>query len=209
MCRPLVHVLLIHAFKTNYIIISITFYLFQLFTIYSAVSIIYNIKIVGRHPGIFTINAIILALVNALGYYLWEIVKSAYKQIKEENKNVQPAGNYQMNTYEKSPPAQYNHHVWICKVICFSDWNSLKNSWRIPLYSSFIITVWYINMLKRRWQSLGKTKEFFCFPVGKSRSPHLCFVALFLYIIILPKRKQIKQFSYLNIWKCSSILLLA
>jgi len=53
----------------------------------------------------------ILALANALGYYLWDIVKSAYKQIKEENENVQPAGNYQMNTYEKSPPAQYNHHV--------------------------------------------------------------------------------------------------
>ena len=69
-------------------------------------------------------------------------------------------------------------------------------------FHSFIIPVWYINMLKRRWQSLGKTKEFFCFPVGKSRSPHLCFVPLFLYIIILPKRKQIKQFSYLNIWKC-------
>ena len=144
----------------------------------------------------------ILALINALLYYLWDIVKSAYKQIKEENENVQPAGNFKMNTYEKSPPAQYNHHVWICKVICFSDWNSLKNSWRIPLYS-FIIPVWYINMLKRRWQSLGKTKEFFCFPVGKSRSPHLCFVALFLHIIILPiKGKQIKQFSYLNIWKC-------
>ena len=54
---------------------------------------------------------IILALVNTLGYYLWDIVKSAYKQIKEENENVQPAGNYMMNTYEKSPPAQYNHRV--------------------------------------------------------------------------------------------------
>ena len=53
----------------------------------------------------------ILALANALGYYLWDIVKSAYKQIKEENENVQPPGNYKMNTYEKSPPAQYNHHV--------------------------------------------------------------------------------------------------
>ena len=57
------------------------------------------------------IYAIILAVLNALGYYLWDIVKSAYKQIKEENENVQPAGNYMMNTYEKSPPAQYNHHV--------------------------------------------------------------------------------------------------
>ena len=171
------------------------------------------IPLANRYLGSLIITAIILALVNALGYYLWEIVRSAYKQIKEENKNVQPAGNYQMNTYEtgnyqmntyeKSPPAQYNHHVWICKVICFSDWNSLKNSWRIPLYS-FIIPVWYINMLKRRWQSLGKIKEFFCFPVGKSRSPHLCFVALFLYIIILPKRKQIKQFSCSNIWKCTA-----
>ena len=51
------------------------------------------------------------AVLNALGYYLWDIVKSAYKQIKEENENVQPAGNYMMNTYEKSPPGQYNHRV--------------------------------------------------------------------------------------------------
>jgi len=60
---------------------------------------------------LIVIYAIILAVINALGYYLWDIVKSAYKQIKEENENVQPAGNYMMNTYEKSPPAQYNHHV--------------------------------------------------------------------------------------------------
>ena len=59
------------------------------------------------------IYVIILAVLNALGYYFWDIVKSAYKQIKEENENVQPAGNYRMNTYEKSktPSAQYNHHV--------------------------------------------------------------------------------------------------
>ena len=60
---------------------------------------------------LIVIYAIILAVLNALGYYLWDIVKSAYKQIKEENENVQPAGNYLMNTYEKSPPAQYNNHV--------------------------------------------------------------------------------------------------
>ena len=47
------------------------------------------------------IYVIILAVLNALGYYLWDIVKSAYKQIKEENENVQPAGNYMMNTYGK------------------------------------------------------------------------------------------------------------
>merc|ERR1711971_428495 len=60
---------------------------------------------------LIVIYAIILAVLNALGYYLWDIVKSAYKQIKEENENVQPAGNYMMNTYEKSSPAQYNHRV--------------------------------------------------------------------------------------------------
>ena len=35
------------------------------------------------------IYAIILALINAIGYYIWEIVKSAYKQIKEEKENIQ------------------------------------------------------------------------------------------------------------------------
>ena len=28
-------------------------------------------------------------MVNAIGYYIWDIVKSAYKQIKEENENIQ------------------------------------------------------------------------------------------------------------------------
>jgi len=72
----------------------------------------------GRHQNLnqgdvilIVIYAIFLAVLNALGYYLWDIVKSAYKQIKEENENVQPAGNYRMNTYEKSSPAQYNHRV--------------------------------------------------------------------------------------------------
>ena len=38
---------------------------------------------------VIVIYALILALVNALGYYFWDIVKSAYKQIKEENENIQ------------------------------------------------------------------------------------------------------------------------
>jgi len=80
-----------------------------IFTIYSAAVI--RLMAVGRF-GPVAIGAVFLVFpANALGYYLWDIVKSAYKQIKEENENVQPAGNYQMNTYEKSPPAQYNHHV--------------------------------------------------------------------------------------------------
>ena len=57
------------------------------------------------------IYVIILASLNALGYYLWDIVLQAYKHIKEENENVQPAGYFTMNTYEKSTPAQYNHRV--------------------------------------------------------------------------------------------------
>ena len=68
-------------------------------------------RVGGSAIGVVILYAAILALANALCYYLWDIVKSAYKQIKEENENVQPAGNYMMNTYEKSPPAQYNHHV--------------------------------------------------------------------------------------------------
>jgi len=89
--------------------------LLVLFTIYSAVAIILLLVAVGQQGGSgigwLLLFAAILAPPNALGYYLWDIVKSAYKQIKEENENVQPAGNYMMNTYEKSPPAQYNHHV--------------------------------------------------------------------------------------------------
>ena len=38
---------------------------------------------------VIVIYALLLALANALGYYFWDIVKSAYKQIKEENENIQ------------------------------------------------------------------------------------------------------------------------
>ena len=71
------------------------------------------LSVIGRirNTGIMVFYMFILALFNALLYYLWDIVKSAYKQIKEENENVQPAGNYMMNTYGKSEPPQYNHHV--------------------------------------------------------------------------------------------------
>lgn len=54
------------------------------------------------------ILAVILAVSNALLYYIWDIVKSAYKQIKEENRTNQHA--YEMtarNTYEQKPPAYY------------------------------------------------------------------------------------------------------
>ena len=73
---------------------------FQLFSIYSAAVIITLLGVIGqlRDPSTYVSLIIILALVNTLRYYLWDIVKSAYKQIKGENENVQPAGNYMMNT---------------------------------------------------------------------------------------------------------------
>ena len=49
-----------------------------------------------------------LSIANAIGYYIWDIVKSAYKQIKEENRTNQHAIPYAMttmNTYEQKPPA--------------------------------------------------------------------------------------------------------
>jgi len=99
--------------------------LLVIFTIYSAAAIIILLSAVGQFSnygqfgghvrgvtiGVLIYTITIFALANALGYYLWDIVKSAYKQIKEENENIQPAGNYMMNTYGKSEPAHYNHHV--------------------------------------------------------------------------------------------------
>ena len=98
---------------------------FQIFTIYSAAAIIILLSAVGQFSnygqfgghvrgvtiGVLIYTITIFALANAIGYYLWDIVKSAYKQIKEENENIHPAGNYMMNTYGKSEPPQYNHHV--------------------------------------------------------------------------------------------------
>ena len=37
-------------------------------------------------PGIVVMFVIFVAL-NAFGYYLWDIVRSAYKKVKEEDKN--------------------------------------------------------------------------------------------------------------------------
>jgi len=68
---------------------------------------IQDIQSQGTTVGLI-ILAVILAISNALGYYIWDIVKSAYKQIKVENRTNQHA--YEMtarNTYEQKPPAYY------------------------------------------------------------------------------------------------------
>ena len=57
---------------------------------------------------VIVVYAIGLAIANALAYYIWDIVKSAYRQIKEENQMNQHAIPYEMtsrNTYEQKPPA--------------------------------------------------------------------------------------------------------
>jgi len=57
---------------------------------------------------VIVVYAIGLAIANALAYYIWDIVKSAYKQIKEENQMNQHAIPYEMtsrNTYEQKPQA--------------------------------------------------------------------------------------------------------
>ena len=35
------------------------------------------------------IEIVMRAMVNAIGYYIWDIVKSAYREIKEANENIQ------------------------------------------------------------------------------------------------------------------------
>lgn len=62
----------------------------------------------GVAIAVVVIYSIALAIANALAYYIWDIVKSAYKQIKEENRTNQHAIPYEMtsrNTYEQKPPA--------------------------------------------------------------------------------------------------------
>ena len=56
----------------------------------------------------FIVTSIGLGLVNALAYYVWDIFKSAYKEIKEENLQVFQSAPYEMTsrtTYEHKPPA--------------------------------------------------------------------------------------------------------
>jgi len=62
----------------------------------------------GVAIAVLVIYAISLSIANALAYYIWDIVKSAYKQIKEENRTNQHAIPYEMtsrHTYEQKPPA--------------------------------------------------------------------------------------------------------
>ena len=81
---------------------------FQLGTIYSIFIVVTLVK-VFRFDEILIIYVVALALFNALGYYVWDIVKSAYKQIKNENENNQSHGNYAMQSYEKPPPYNYSY----------------------------------------------------------------------------------------------------
>jgi len=49
-----------------------------------------------------------LAVWNGLGYYIWDIVKSAYKQIKEENQANQHAiPCWMMNNHDQKPPSYH------------------------------------------------------------------------------------------------------
>ena len=49
-----------------------------------------------RISSAFTIIiTLMLAVPNALGYYLWDVVNSAYKKIKEENSNINKVPKYQ------------------------------------------------------------------------------------------------------------------
>merc|ERR1712156_906115 len=52
----------------------------------------------GVAIAVLVIYAISLSIANALGYYIWDIVKSAYKQIKEENRTNQHAIPYEMTS---------------------------------------------------------------------------------------------------------------
>ena len=63
--------------------------------------------------GVVIISAIIYGLVSAFSFYIWDVVKSAYKQIKEENESNQLAYPNQMpmkTTLEQTPP-KYNNQV--------------------------------------------------------------------------------------------------
>ena len=70
--------------------------LFQLFSIFSLASIILNIAayhdvIVNQEFPKYALLGIVVMFVtfaglNAFGYYLWDIVRSAYKKVNEENK---------------------------------------------------------------------------------------------------------------------------
>ena len=103
--------------------------------------------------------------------------------------------------------AKVRHSNLLFRLEFFEEFcNLIITVWcidRFTFVNIFMFNIYILSLCQKKiWQSLGNTKELFCFPVGKSRLPHLWSVALFLYVIILPKRKQIKYFSYLNIWKC-------
>jgi len=61
---------------------------------------------------VMAVSTVIIGLANALGYYIWDIVRSAYKQIKEENQTNQHAIPFQipkMNTTTTTRPDYYTY----------------------------------------------------------------------------------------------------
>jgi hypothetical protein len=100
--------------------------------------------------------------------------------------------------------AKVRHSNLLFRLEFFEEFcNLIITVWcidRFTFVNIFMFNIYILSLCQKKiWQSLGNTKELFCFPVGKSRLPHLWSVALFLYIIILPKRKQIKYFYIMYI----------
>ena len=99
---------------------------FQLFTIYSVALVLlmfldyfriipYNALLSERkldiELGVVIMLLFFFAGINAIFYYIWDVVKSAYKQIKDENIANSYPDAYPMNvvTYQKpTTPLMYN-----------------------------------------------------------------------------------------------------
>jgi len=73
----------------------------------------YERNSIGMVIGVVFIAAIAYGLAFAFFFYIWDVVKSAYKQIKEENESNQLTYPNQMpmkTTFEQTPP-KYNNQV--------------------------------------------------------------------------------------------------
>ena len=95
-----------------------TYILFQLFTLYSLASIIlttaayHEVIVYQQLPKYALLEIVFMFLtfagLNALGYYLWDIVRSAYKKIKKENESSFRSNLMIKNTKQNTSPPAYH-----------------------------------------------------------------------------------------------------
>ena len=134
---------------------------FQLFTIYSVLLILTFAGLFSKwrqamHTYSMIIFFIIYSVINGINYWIWDVVKSAYKQIKDENTANSYPDAYPMNvvTYQK-PTAPMKYQAWIPRFLLlreteiYANWQYIslifRNIWITHLTCFYVYIVSFLS----------------------------------------------------------------